>query len=386
MAIAIQRVQPGDLITASLFNDLVGHLEGLEARVKALEETGDGGAGAVVITALSPSPVRVGQDLTIVGENFGFTIGAHRVRFNGVPPPAFRAGSGDTVLICQVPELSGLKEEGTPVTLTVNNATSTASRVVTVRPPELAQAGNIDLVYRGASPDPLTAGVVNEFEFQLDSDALLPATMEIGNFQPRTTAGAPLAWPTAVLNAARVEIPSDQVTVAPGAQVTFFLRVSIPAGTNGTTFVVRADAHGGGLAASSGDLTFTVGQSADPDPSIFLSPSASAGVSGAEISAPVGTMRTVNVEADFSAPGSYNVSLTSLGGLTNWTTALVQPTAQSPVIPVDPDDLGEDGVTDRTIRFNVRPNAGGTNGQLRLTVQRQGESRSRSFTFDMRVT
>lgn len=386
MTVDIQQVQSGDLISAAFFNELIGQIESLDARVTALEE-GDGGsppAGAVVITAVSPQPARVGHDITIVGENFGFSTGGNRVRFNGVQPPAFRSGSGDSVLICQVPELPGLQETGSPVTLTVNNATSSATRVVTILPPELQQIGNVDIVFQDASPDPVTAGVDNDYEFTLESDALLAATMLLTP-AVKTPAGATLSWPATILDAGHQVIADRRITVAPQEEKTFFVRLAIPPGTNATPFRLQVDGAGGGVTSSSGTLEMTVGQPADPDPDIMLSPSTSEGLSGARISAPQGTIRTISVEADLKAVGTYDVTLTQLGGLTNWTTTLITPPAANPQLPVDADDLTGDGVADRTVQFRARPNAGATDGQLRLTVQRSGAARSRSFTFDMHV-
>jgi hypothetical protein len=384
MALDIQQVQPGDLVTASFFNELIALIEQLDARVTVLEE-GELPGGAVAITAVSPQPVRVGQDLTIVGANFGFSAGAHRVRFNGVQPSAFRPGSRDDVLICLVPSVPGLQETGTPVTLTVSNATSTAARVVTLLPPVVAPVGNVDVTFEGATPDPLTANANNEFEFTLHSDASLPVSLVLTP-TVRTPAGAALAWPTAILDAGRAEIGDRQVTVAPGQSVTVFARVAIPASTNGTQFLLRVDAAGAGIEASSGDLDHTVGQTGDPDPAIVkLSPSASEGLSGSEISAPVGTIREIAVECDLAMIGTYTVTLASLGGATNWTIVLAAPGAADPRFIVDEDDLGPDGIADRAVRFRVRPNAGATGGQLRLTVQRAGVAMSRSYTFDMRV-
>ncbi len=386
MTLDIQQVQPGDLVTASFFNALVGALASLDARVTALELNPPGApAGAVLITAVSPQPARVGQDLTIVGENFGFSIGAHRVRFNNVQPAIFRPGSGDSVLICQVPDLPGLQESGTPVTLTVSNATSAASRVITLLPAQLQQAGNVDTVFEGASPDPLTAGADNDFEFRLSSDALLPATLVLTP-SVKTAAGATLSWAATVLDAAKAPVAGGILTLAPSEEKTVFIRVAVPGGTNATPFRLELAAAGGGIESSSGALDLTVGQNADPDTDIMLSPSAAPGLEGATISAPPNTIRTLSVECDLSAAGTYDVSLTPLAGLTNWTRALLAPPANAPQIVVDPDDLLADGVADRSVQLRVRPDAGATDGQLRLTVQRTGSSKSRSFTFDMNVT
>src|SRR4051812_15561766 len=98
MATQFQRVQPGDLITASMMNTLFDGFDSLEARVAALEAGGDGTSppseiGAVVIANVTPQPVQAGSSLTITGHNFGFSSGGQSVLFNGVPALDFKAGS-----------------------------------------------------------------------------------------------------------------------------------------------------------------------------------------------------------------------------------------------------------------------------------------------------
>jgi hypothetical protein len=385
MAIDIQPVQPGDLITSAFFNELIGYIEALDGRVTALEEepTPTPGQGAVVITAISATSARELQDITIVGENFGFSIGAHRVEFDGTPAAAFRTGSSDNVLICQVPELpADPPDTGITVTLEVSNAISSASRAFKVLPKEVQQAGNIDTIFDGASPDPLTANQANTFEFHFRSDAPLPATLEVTP-TVTTTAGAPLGWATAVLDENGDVVSDRRIPVASQAEVTFSVRVSIPSGTNGTAFRLDVDSEGGGITTTSGPLDFTVGQNADPDPNIIISPS-----TPSTVQATTGAFTIVSVEADFLAEGTYNITLTPLGGLTGWTTTLTSPSSSNPNIQIDTADLAGDGIADRTITFRVRPNAGATEGQLRLTVQRTvpASTRTRSFTFDLQIT
>src|SRR4051794_12953871 len=124
MAIEIDHVQPGELITAVLVNEVIDKLVDVDARLTALETTGSR-PGAVEIDAVSPSTVQVGDFITVVGKNFGFTLGATRVRFNGIAPFEFGTGSNDSVLIVKVPELGQtMPNDGITVELSVSNATS----------------------------------------------------------------------------------------------------------------------------------------------------------------------------------------------------------------------------------------------------------------------
>ena len=119
----------------------------------------------------------------------------------------------------------------------------------------------------------MTAGTDNLFEFELKSDALLPATMVV---TPTLTpaAGAALGWATAVLDASQSEIPSRQVTIQPKRRRALHPVAILPARTHSVPLGVSA--VGGGLRVA-GTLDLR-GQNA-PDPDIQMKPSPSDGVS-----------------------------------------------------------------------------------------------------------
>lgn len=382
MAIDIPRVQPGDLISASFFNDLIGQLEALDERLTKVEAgSGPSSPGAVTIATVTPVPVRVGEDLTIVGDGFGVSAGAHRVRFDGVATPSTRSSSTDRVLVCQVPVLPGLPEAGRSVTLTVSNATSTATRSVTVLPADLRQEGDIDVELRGVSPDPLAAGRDNDFTFRLSSDALLPETLVLDAVL--RSAQEPLAWGTSLRRADLTELPRRTLSLAPGEQVDVVVRVQVPADARGTAFTLELSADGPHLHPSSSPVDFTVGEGGDPSPDIDrLSPSAAPGVDGTTITCPVGTRRTVPVEADFTTAGDYDITFAAEGDLPGWTTAVVSPADR--VLVVAQQEVA-DGIADKTIRLRVSTAAGAVAGRLRLTVQRRGGGRPRSLVFTANV-
>jgi hypothetical protein len=385
MAVQIPQVEPGDLITASTFNDLIEQLVSLDARVTALEGAPSTPTGTVVISSLDRTTVHEGEDITITGHNFGFTLGAHRVRFNGIAPPVFGPGSSDSVLVCRVPSLPGLPAGGLPVNLTVTNVTlsgagASDSRTITVLPAQVGQAGNIDLVFEGAATDPVTAGIDNDFEFKLSSDATLATTVTI---TAQVTVGgspAPAGWATTIRDEHGDELPGGRQPLASGEKnKKVFVRLTIPANTNGEDFdlVVRGTAPGLD-AASPGALSLTVGENADPDSTFALS-------AATTIGAPTGQFVTTVVEGDFTVTGTYDVALAAVGGTAKWRTVLLNPPDSDPQIDLTQADLDAGG--QKTLEFRVRPDAGASNpGQARLTVQRQGADKQRSITFDLNVT
>src|SRR5690606_11599940 len=75
----IDRLNPGDLISSSLFNSLIGYIEELEGRIDSLKESGTDPK----ISSIHPiEPIVVGDLVTISGNNFG-NIGEREVVVDG---------------------------------------------------------------------------------------------------------------------------------------------------------------------------------------------------------------------------------------------------------------------------------------------------------------
>src|SRR5262245_40149585 len=172
---ALQEVQPGDLITAEFINSIITKLDNLEQRIEGLENSN--GNQAPVITELIPTgPLRVGQELTIIGSNFGFLVGAHSVTFNNVSTQFFKGGSNDTRLILDIPNVSAVTEAGTPVTMVVSNQFDSTSRQVILRPAQVPQQGSISLTYQRTEPSTPAADSPFTFVYRLESQAFQMAT------------------------------------------------------------------------------------------------------------------------------------------------------------------------------------------------------------------
>jgi IPT/TIG domain len=379
-------VQPGDLITASFMNSVLAELTSLDGRVSKLEAGGTIATGAISITSVLPQPVQAGQDVTIVGTNLGFLEGAYSYTFNGVATPAIRPGSNDTTLTCQVPFLSGLAPNGSQVTLSMYNGTSstTASTTIVVVPAPVVVQGSIDTVFDSVTPDPLTAGATTNFTFHLQSRASAAVTLDLA---PAVVAAGGTSFPTpSLLNAAGQPLAGNSITLNPADLQSFIVQLDIPAGTNNTSFTLTVTGTGGGITSSSGALAFTVGQLADPDPTFTLAPSAASpttALSGTTITASVSTAEVVDVavDAEFTVLGTYTLTLTT-PGTSNWASAISEPSP--PQIEVTQAEIGSLGTATATIHVRVQPSAGATNpGALQLTVQRQGATQSRTLTFNL---
>jgi len=391
MSIDIDHVQRGELITALLINELIDELGKLDVRVTMLEQAGST-SGAVEIDTISPQPVRAEDNLTILGKNFGVSVGATRVHFNGVPPKNLLQGSNDTALICPVPDLPGLVEEGTSVELTVANARSAATTTITVQPVLQQQVGDASIVFSGVSPDPTVPGQTADFQFTLHSDALLLAKMTI---TPTllSAAGTPLDWPKSLLDAAFNPLQSNQITINPQDTKPFYVRVAIPTGTLDTPFVLKADGLGGGLTASSGGQNLMVGNTATPDSAIpDLAPKTitNGQISGSTITVPAGVVAELDLEAHFTvAPATYNVQVTPAaptGGQAGWATQLLVPPSLTPKFDVAAIDLNQPGsppFARETIKVQIAAVGTPGPGHGVVTVQRLGQPTKRTYSFDL---
>jgi hypothetical protein len=261
-------VEPGDLIRAQDYNALLAWLRELEERVSTLE----GADESVAITAVLPAgPVRIGDTIEIIGRNFGFSFGAHRVYFNSTRATAFSADSGDSRLVLTVPQVPGVSDAGTQVVLTVGNQSSVDTEEITLRPAVLQQEGAIGLLYTGVTIDGETAteipaGSTVRFTFNLEADTLLPATVSLA---PTISVAA---WQNLleVLDSDGALLTSRQITLEPGQMTTFAVSLPVPDDAADQSFTLALTAQASGVPAATISQPFTVGEPLTPtDPTVI---------------------------------------------------------------------------------------------------------------------
>jgi hypothetical protein len=405
MAIVIEHVQRGELITADLINQLIDDIENLDARVTALEQAGSR-VGAVEIDSVWKTTVNVGDDITIVGKNFGFTIGATRVRFNGIAPTVFRTGSNDTTLICQVPDVfpgmdpSLIPPGGITVSLTVSNATTTAQTTITVKAAPIQVAGEITVNFAGVSPDPPQSGIASDFGFLVQSQAVGTVHGTITSTVTDST-GTPTAWPVQILNATKQSTVAQgsQITIGEGASASFFVRVT-PDGPSATPFTVTFKVAAVEVPNAQNSTNAEIGAPSTVDETItafapvdFSGPGVS--LADTTLTVPLHTVGQVTFDADFTVAGSYDVTFApgqGAAGATNWTLAIVDPALDpntnkhTKVIGAGDLEAGN-GTASEAVEIRARPETGATGGTATVTVTRQGQTvptpKSRSFTFGL---
>jgi hypothetical protein len=363
-------VEPGDLITAGDYNRLLAWLQDLEARVSNLE----GADESVAITGLIPAgPVRVGDTLEVLGRNFGFSAGAHRVYFNSTRATQFDPESGETRLVLEVPRVPGVSEAGTPVTLTVGNQTSVDTAQVTVRPEAVQQTGSIGILYTGAQREgeaitTIQPGTTVDFTYNLESDTELDTTVQITptisipDWQPRLE----------VVDGSGEVLPSRQIDLAAGASTTFAIRLPLPTGTEDTPFTLTVRVTAADLPDVDDAQSFTVGSEVTPaDPALrawrIRDVNPSAARDGDTLNVSAGQTVHVQLQLEFNAPaGGESYTYTFSGDDMSAPWSVVAP---STFIPFDnPTEFVIDAETTQNVSFQVERGTGAA-GQATVTCR-----------------
>lgn len=369
-------VGPGDLIRAQDYNALLAWLRDLEERVSTLEGAGE----SVAITAIIPSgPVRIGDTIEIIGRNFGFSFGAHRVYFNSTRATVFSPDSGDSRLVLTVPQVPGISEAGTQVVLTVGNQSSVDTEEITLRPAILQQEGAIGLLYTGVTIDgeaatEIPAGSTVHFNFNLESDALLPATVTL---LPTVSVAA---WQNLleVMGSEGELLAARQITLEPGEQTTFSISLPVPEEAEDQSFTLAITAQASGVPTATISQPFTVGAPLTPtDPAVValrarqVRPSTA--LTGNTLRLSAGQTVNVQLQGEFTGPadGGEHIYTFSVDDLT----APWQETVPSSFAPfAAPTEFTVTGPTTQDLSFDVTRQAGVPASPTTLTCRLQREA------------
>lgn len=389
MVAPLQHVQPGDVISANFTNNLIDALLDLQSRVGKLEGTPSSSGNAVAITGLAPAgPLRVGDDVEILGRNFGFSIGVQRVFFDSSRVTVYRTGSSDTALYVQVPDVPNVSEVGTPVTLTVANQSTTDTRQVTLQPARQQQQGNIFLAYQGVNPTTIQpGGPTPQWNYRLESQALLPVSVTINP----NIAGGLTAVPAVFNVSAGNTRVTDPILLNPKQTIELAIEYPIPSGTlSGTTFTLTVAATADGVTgAQDGPRSFTIGTPADQVdnsivPSINLADPRTA-LTGTTIHVAQGNLATVQLKVEFTSSAvpmtPYDLSVAVTPG-SNWNGQISQSiqyaTPAFYTLSTLPDT--------KFPAFDVSPQAGASaSAQLVFTIQRRGATSKQTVPFTLQL-
>lgn len=142
-----EKVQPGDLITTDLVNQILAYIGDIQVRVEKLENSSTIPSTFRIIRIDGPTPIRVGSRVTAVGENFSVPGARNSVSVNTAPATPINNACTATQLVFDMPD-PGIGQTGRKVTLSVINADGqTASLQFQLEPMLIIPTGTLIVRY-----------------------------------------------------------------------------------------------------------------------------------------------------------------------------------------------------------------------------------------------
>lgn len=391
MSTPLERVRPGDIISAADWNLLVDSINAAMLRIQALESGGIGGNDLAIAQIFPPGPYRVGDTLQIVGRNFQFFAGATRVFFNTTQALTLSSTSTDTQLELTIPSVPGVLESGTTVDLIVSNQSQSTQRQIVLRPRLNPLQGSVTVEWLSASPSTILAGRPATFVYRVRSGTNNAATWEL---TPAVQVAANVAAWNAQLRILDMQnnvLDPRSIALLPGQQIEVQVQIqAVPNGTNGTVFGVGLAANAGTIGANSGLRSFTVGSPVPPsDQTIGLLAVAnqSPGFDAATntITVPAGQSRALVVRATFTVAGTYAIAPTVVNNAAGWSIGFDEGSTASEVVTTAHIAAAPNGQVSRFLNFSVAASASAADtGQVQIRVERQGASAAQTMILNVK--
>ncbi len=373
-------VQPGDLITADLFNALRADLNDLAIRLAALE----GAAGGPVIDRILPegTPIRAGGLITIVGRNFASAPRSNRVLFDGAEVHGIRLDSTPTALSLPVP----LTLAGLPRTIDIQVETPegrrSPARPVRIEPQARVQAGTFPIQPAGGPAGTVSIGDLLNFAFDVTAQTLFADSLALAAQLSGLAGATEAAW-----RAALAITPASPMAIEPGQTRRVTVSLRVPAGATAADLRLLVTSDDGAIQSQSDPIQIRVGAPVDvPDPRVgyaldfgpFVTPASNVrpgpvtidGVTSPGIHVRAGRSGSLIVRVSDLRPagqpaGSFAHAATlATGPAANWAFTLTP--ASGPIAAADNADIelaienraGAVGAT-ATLRFESRQTASG---------------------------
>ena len=386
MAVPTEHVQPGALIRADLMNAIVDALAELDGRVATLElATPATASHAVKITSVSPLSPRVGDEMTVIGQNFDISTHAAVAHIGSTIVPSFKPESTDTKLVFTIPNVPDVAAGPKQVQLKVSNFATDATRVLTLQPKIEVFQGAIDIQYVDTTPATPKAGGTALVRFAAKSTGSPAVTVGLSGSVSTGWTGVQV-----VDDASPPQpIASHQITIPALGERDFALQVPIPAATaSGTAFTLTVEAAGQGVSTSR-IKQLTVGQPApveDPDIQIDFRSADGSALVGSVLRVPAGASTEVGLAVQFAKEGKYDIKAALEPITSKWTVATDAPeaTPDTPSVEIESTDIGTDGKTNWLMTVGLTA-ASATSDQpkLHVTAKRHGGTLTRELTYQL---
>jgi hypothetical protein len=257
-------VAPGDLITAELFNQMLGDINDLSIRLSALE----GAAGAPIIDLLSPAKtVAVNTILKVTGRNFNPEPRFNVVKIGAVEITQFRADSTAGELIFMVPDMFVGLPADLPVRVRNGERISNAMSIKVVEPDETQKGAYV--LQNTASPiGQIAAEAVLNFSWNVQAMTSFPDKVAlellVGQIQGPVTLAQ---W----LSTAQFQ-PASPLSIQPGQTKPVSLTVKMPKNATGAQLALKVTSEDGHVSNASDPIEVKVGESSEaPDPRTIIS-------------------------------------------------------------------------------------------------------------------
>jgi hypothetical protein len=268
LALVSQRtkeVRPGDLITAELFNQILGDIADLTVRVAQLEGST---SGPRILGRTPPGDVTVLGRLTVLGTGFDPQSNQNTVNLGGVSINSFFDESDETQLSFQVPDLfTGLPRL---MELTVSSGGHTSNAVtVRVQPRTETQGGNVVIFPQTQALGAFHVGPpAYTLRWLVDGQTALPATYRFRLLFTNLAGAAESAWTTqATLD------PSSERQIVRGNPLPVTATVTIPSGATRGQIALEVRSTDGTMVRTSDPILFEAGstpQVSDPRANLTL--------------------------------------------------------------------------------------------------------------------
>ncbi len=345
MALKFPRVQPGDLITADQWNSVLDALESLDSRI------GAGPDRSVAITGLFPAGSRrVGEHLTVKGNNFAVPAILNEVTVDTVHISAFGFDYSDKQLSFDLPDVPDLGT-GKTVVIKVSNTNGFDTASLTLLPALTFPQGRLEVLYTVAPvvpvADPNIRAGTYTFTFSVTAFVDREATYKLDP----TISGS--GWTAQLLKEDSDQPRDTNLITIPGniAGVRRDIRVQVtvpnqPNGSAGTLTLTVTDTSGGGkVTPGHADVPITIGNP-PPTPETRVrvslrSASAGAQIVGNKVQFARNTAGAIAFNILFneaSAPGVPYGAAVELKSPTGWTKGGISPSSiDVPNVPANQD-------------------------------------------------
>jgi hypothetical protein len=377
-------VEPGDLITAALMQDVIDSLKDLETRVRNLEAST--GASQVTITNVTgvSTPIRLGTRITATGTNFAQPAVLNTVTIDGQPVLNLSTiESSATKLVFDPPNLTDLPEGGRTVTLRVENANGFATFQFTLAPVQQIPAGNVQVLYTTAPVLPIgqniTLGQPYIFTFRVTAFATLAT-----NYRVEASVTGASGWTTEVLQESG-DTPGTGIFNIPGVMTgsskDVRVRVTLASsGGAGTLNINVTTEQTTQVLPGNVAIVITPGQQPPtPETRVRIALSSPVPVGG-RVQFTRNTIGSVDIEVSVTEQGIYNVTA-AMRNPTGWTSngldissfrVTTNPPAGNPA--------------KQLINAAFTPGATATNTDLVFTVTRATDSINVPYSLPVSVT